>query len=476
MLKYARLTLAALLSVWSVTPAAAAARDAIDLTQAVYHNSPNVSTWAKTTSITRVVMQPEGTAAPGLSFEFSARSRWPDYTPPGWDGPIQYTVWAGVNIGGVWHVSGIIQMWRDREATGAPILSYGPGCSVNNFACNWVYDGRWGTMAGYQPRAGESMVFFVTAGNARGTNTVTSWAERSNVVMISLPANDTGVFNFPLNSITSAADFDADGRSDVSVYRPSTGTWYARDLVSGVQRAIQWGWSTDLPVTGDYDGDGRADVAVYRPSTGVWYIRYSVNGSWTSIQWGWPTDTPVPGDYNGDGRSDIAVFRPSTGTWYIFYPVTGTSQAVQFGWAGDRPMPGDWDGDGKTDISVFRPSDGGWYFRYSSTGGMASVQWGWATDVPIPGDYDGDGRTDVAVFRPGNVTFYVRFTATGATTSFQWGLPDDVPVSADYDGDGRTDLALFRPSTGVWYVGYTGTQTGASQQWGLSGDVPLLAR
>jgi hypothetical protein len=124
----------------------------------------------------------------GLSFTFSANGFWPDYTPPGWGGPIQYTVWAVVNIGGQWYTSGFIQMWRTRGYTGAPIIS--------DFAVNWAYDSRWGPMMGHQPHAGEQMGFFVTAGDARGVGTVTSVRERSNVILVTLPAGDSGSFSY----------------------------------------------------------------------------------------------------------------------------------------------------------------------------------------------------------------------------------------------------------------------------------------
>lgn len=169
----------------STGPIGPAPNDALNLGLASVYNSPaDIASWPATATITRLEM-----SSAGLSFVFSQQGSWPDYTPPGWSGPIQYTVWAVVNIAGRWYTSGFIQMWRSRPSTGAPILS--------DFARNWAYDARWGPMAGYQPHVGEQMGFFVSAGNARGTSGVTSLRQRSNVVTVALPAGDTGVFTFP---------------------------------------------------------------------------------------------------------------------------------------------------------------------------------------------------------------------------------------------------------------------------------------
>ena len=167
-----------------------APNDAIGLAQAAVYNSPaDIANWPATATITRLDMS----SSAGLSFEFSTKQSWPDVIPPGFTGPLQYTVWAVVNINGRWYTSGFIQMWRGRASTGAPILS--------DFARNWAYDARWGPMMGYQPHAGEQMGFFVSAGNARGEPSVSSIRERSNVVSVALPAGDNGSFTFSLSSL-----------------------------------------------------------------------------------------------------------------------------------------------------------------------------------------------------------------------------------------------------------------------------------
>jgi hypothetical protein len=159
--------------------------DALNLSLAsVYNSPPDIASWPATGTITSLTMS--GSA--GLSFNFTTENSWPDVVPPGWSGPLQYTVWAVVNVNGSWNTSGFIQMWRGRASTGAPILS--------DFAINWAYDSRWGPMNHYQPHAGEQMGFFLSAGNARGETGVSSVRQRTNVVVVALPGGDSGVFSF----------------------------------------------------------------------------------------------------------------------------------------------------------------------------------------------------------------------------------------------------------------------------------------
>lgn len=163
--------------------------DMLDLRSADIFSSPqDIADWPITTSISKVTMRPSGDKQAGLAIEFDAQSRWPNYTPPGWAGPLQYTVWAMVKVGAQWAAAGFIQMWQGRPSTGAPILT--------DFHQNWAYSTRWGLLNEYFPKAGDLMGFMVTAGNARDEGGVTSVRERSNVVAITLPTGDNGEFMF----------------------------------------------------------------------------------------------------------------------------------------------------------------------------------------------------------------------------------------------------------------------------------------
>ncbi|CAN5618654.1 hypothetical protein BH10ACI3_BH10ACI3_03660 [soil metagenome] len=277
--------------------------------------------------------------------------------------------------------------------------------------------------------------------------------------------SDIGAFEAP----TSAPfDYDADGKSDVSVFRPSNGLWYLdRSTAGGF--VLQLGNDADKIAPADYDGDGKTDVAVYRQASGAWYIYNSATSTYTTTGFGIAEDLPAPGDYDGDGKADIAIYRPSTGTWWLNRSTAGLT-AIQFGLTGDIPVPGDFDGDGKADLVVYRPSNGVWYMQRSTAGSYA-IQFGNSTDKIVPADYDGDGKIDVAIYRPSQTTWYIVNSSNGQYPVQVFGLSTDIPTPGDYDGDGKADVAIFRPSNGQWWLNRT-TSGLTVTQFGSTGDKP----
>jgi len=285
-----------------------------------------------------------------------------------------------------------------------------------------------------------------------------------------------GSFRFPDCAASlprSRADFDGDGKTDISVFRPSEGNWYLQRSTSGFT-AVNWGVSTDTLVPGDYDGDSKADVAIFRadadPANSDFYILNSGNGTISGLSWGVPGDIPMAGDYDGDGRTDVAVFRPSDNTWYIIRSTAGFISA-RFGAPGDVPLL--MDPNASSNLAVYRPGNNTWYIAATLVDPahhFNAIPWGQAGDMLVPADYDGDDRDDIAVFRPSNGTWYVRRSSGGTLFASQWGTNGDVPVPGDYDGDGRDDLAVYRG--GTWYLNRS-TAGFSGVQFGVASDVPV---
>ena len=268
---------------------------------------------------------------------------------------------------------------------------------------------------------------------------------------------------------TAVSNFDADGKSDIAVFRPSNGYWYSLNSTNGSFVAYPFGASGDKVVAGDYDGDGKSDYAVWRPSNGTWYVQKS-SGGFVGTAFGANGDVPVVGDYDGDGKSDYAVFRPSTGYWYYLKSSDGSLGFMLFGLSTDKTAQGDYDGDGKTDIAVFRPSNGYWYIQ-RSTAGYTGIFFGASNDKPVPADYDGDGKTDIAVFRPSDGGWYRLNSSNNSFSGVTFGISTDKPVPADYDGDGKTDVAINR--SGSWYILRSSDGSYYGVGFGDGNDVPV---
>lgn len=299
----------------------------------------------------------------------------------------------------------------------------------------------------------------------------------------------------------TTTDFDGDGRSDATVFRQSTNTfWMKHSLNSGFTTITHGTGAGDnfLNGTADFDGDGRFDPLLIK-------IDGSGNATWSIYQTGTNTvrtvllgifggttlDALAISDYDGDGMQDPAVFRRSTGDWWIIQSSAPTfMRVIHWGTTNDFPSIGDYDGDGKADLTAVRVESGNrvWYILNSLDGSMRRVPFGAsATDGVFffaPFDIDGDSRQDIAVNRvtAGQRVFHILRSSDGAYTQIGWGAsPGTTALFGDYDGDGKTDLVarvsgaeyrwqILRSSDGgIQYI-YWGTTSDQLIDGGGDGD------
>jgi hypothetical protein len=285
------------------------------------------------------------------------------------------------------------------------------------------------------------------------------------------------VISAPLHDVPLPADYDGDGRADIAVWRPSTGTWYIRG-----QQATRYGVAGDVPLPADYDGDGRADIAVWRPSTGTWYIRGQ-----QSFPFGERGDIPLAGKFDSSDlpKATPAVYRPRT---CVIYVRGVGNESVS--WLSPFPCH-------KAKVSAFpmqtvndhgvrkaryvseilliavvnrhlywlgfdvnSPQQASGYEEYAAPG-----------DVPVPGVFQPGPSgyyANLAVWRPSSGTWYVRsHLANRIYKKVPYGISGDIPVPADYSGavdeldSPITGFAVWRPSTATWYI-----RGQAPVQWG----------
>jgi hypothetical protein len=148
-------------------------------TAKVWDNPPDLAAWSETARITSV----EFTGF-SMRVDFDRRdgpNRWPDQIPPGFSGPVQYTLGMCRNIAGTWNCSAVVEFWygRDLDASGVPADMWK----------EWWYNPiRWGPLSGNPPQEGDLVGIFVGSGDLRGRQwtlaTCPQVCERSNVAMV----------------------------------------------------------------------------------------------------------------------------------------------------------------------------------------------------------------------------------------------------------------------------------------------------
>jgi hypothetical protein len=161
--------------------------DAIDLAHVEFHMAPDhVKTWPITNPITKIELSSQH----GVGVTLADRDRWPDFVPPGWDGPLNWTLWLFVKCQGRWHGAALIEYWDGKGGrsarywTGAPLLT--------NYA-DWVYPNPgspWGVMGSCAPKHGDPIAFMAAPVSHRMNKNHETVRERSNVVFVAALVED----------------------------------------------------------------------------------------------------------------------------------------------------------------------------------------------------------------------------------------------------------------------------------------------
>jgi hypothetical protein len=315
-------------------------------------------------------------------------------------------------------------------------------------------------------------------------------------------------------------DFDGDGKTDISLYRPgafkifsrtTSYFWILRSSDRQV-KVIPWGVGGDRAAPADYDGDGITDPAVFRwydeAQADPWvaadyWINYSSGGHSVIRLHGW--GMILNRNFFGDARAEPGIFewrvdepdpsRPCLMWHFLLLPDDESIPAQDRRFIKDVieaceddpltriPALGDYNNDGVSDLAVFTPGSKRhtvgtfqvWNSPFEPGFTEPDETRYFNVQFPIPGDYDGDGKTDFAggEIVDGKLVWKIASSITGQSYTREWGAAGDKPVPGDYDGDGKTDIAVFRPGEGLWFILLSSNGSTWVERFGMASDIPI---
>ncbi|HSK70954.1 MAG TPA: S8 family serine peptidase, partial [Pyrinomonadaceae bacterium] len=330
--------------------------------------------------------------------------------------------------------------------------------SAENCDYSVVSDSSWIIIESGSTGSGNGTITFRVSSNAPDMPRGGTISVAGQTFSVTQRQNETSARGF--------LDFDGDGRTDFTAIQNVSGgmLWHIYQNTGGYKAAGFGLFDDDISVPALYDDDLKTDIAVWRNSTGTFYVLRSKDNTVQVVQFGLPGDNPtVTQDFDGDGRADFAVTRQVDGklVWYILLS-TGGFRVHQFGNATDQALRGDYDGDGRADLAVYRPASdtpaNTFFVQKSSDNNWMIVPFGVSTtDKPLPADFDGDGKTDISVWRMTDGVWHYLKSSDGSYNAFKFGQSGDLPTPGDYDGDGKTDFSVWRPNasqneSGVFYI------------------------
>jgi subtilisin family serine protease len=308
-------------------------------------------------------------------------------------------------------------------------------------------------------------------------------------------------------------DANGDLRSDLWLYNPSDGTWFAlpgagdaggewhgiwpadariaparlnddryADVVIASRAGDDWwqglgrgdgqfiwtrgAWPHPMADavlrTADLRGIGRDDVVAYSPKTGQWTVGLSDGrGAFKYVDGRWPADAELHvGDVNGDGLEDIVGYQAKTGHAFLAISLgAGRFQTVETDWeAGATVLLANLDGHGVRPI-VYDAATGAWTIRAAINAGTVMVARGvWLRGLSLhAADFTGDGRDDVFGYDADSGVWMLAVTrAVGRFDVQTGGWSDGWSIAVgDVSGDGRADVALYDPASGIAFLAIT---------------------